>query len=690
MRKSLLFAALSALALQASALEVTTTAGHLNEAVADRTATALSVSGTLDARDFKFIVDSLPQLTTLDLSGVQIEAYTDTEGQLLSSVVTYAAQALPHSALMGTGVSTVVLPDGLTAIGQAAFAGCTQLTSIALPESVTAIGDYAFSHTGLTEVALAPHVAAIGQGAFSRCAQLTSATIHSATIGADAFRMDTALANVALGDEVTHIGDGAFGGCTSLQAIGLGSAPSINAIGREAFAGSGLQQIALGSMTRLTSIGDWAFAGTALQEVAIPETVTHLGEGAFYYTRQLTQASMPAVSKVGDFTFAGNTSATFGELLAEGTERIGAYAFYADSAATHFVLPSSVTFIGTRAMAGMTGLEQLDVLGDVALLGDSVWAGVDQPAVRLDTRRDNDVSDLFAEAEQWKDFYILHDYLLGDANNDTRINVRDITTTVDYILDRQPAVFVFHAADVQTDQLINVRDVTGMTDIILDEDYSIIRAVHGHGAASGMPATSDRLVLPELSMGAGAATVEVLLENARPYNALQFDVVLPEGYRVTRCSALGRLSNHLTAMRQHDGMQRIVAYSVDNAEIAPGTDAVVSLTIEPDGGATTGSYIALNNIIFADLESDYAGTDYVTTFDSVTGVNDLAAQAACKVAGGVGVITIASTAQADAQVVAINGTQRLHHIAAGTTSIAASPGVYVVIVGGKSHKVVVK
>ncbi len=40
--------------------------------------------------------------------------------------------------------------------------------------------------------------------------------------------------------------------------------------------------------------------------------------------------------------------------------------------------------------------------------------------------------------------------------------------------------------------------------------------------------------------------------------------------------------------------------------------------------------------------------------------------------------------------VAINGTQRLHHIAAGTTSIAASPGVYVVIVGGKSHKVVVK
>lgn len=691
MRNTLLLATLLSLALHSAALEVTTTAGGLQTAVTDLTSTSLTITGTLDARDFKFIVDSMPELTTLDLSAAEIAAYTDTDGALLSSVPTYPAQELPHGALMGSKVANIVLPTNLTSIGQAAFAGCEQLTAITLPSTVTTIGDYAFSHTGLTSVELPAHVTTIGKGAFARCASLTSATVHCATIGSEAFMSDTELTSVNLGNEVTTIGDGAFGGCTTLEGVTLGNECAIVSIGREAFAGSSLTSIALSAMPQLSAIGAWAFANTPIQVLEIPDGVTELGEGAFYYADHLTNATMPAFEKVGDFTFAGNSATTFIDVLAEGTSRIGAYAFYGDSACTQFVLPSTITYIGTRAMAGMTGLEQLDVLGDVALLGDSVWAGVDQPSVKLDTRRDNDVSDLFAQAEQWQDFHILHDYLMGDVNLDTRINVRDITTTVDYILERHPSVFEYIAANVLVDSVINVRDVMGLTEIILNEDYDIIRSIHGRGGATPhwMTTTNDRLTMSDLCLGNGPSTIELRLNNAQTYNALQCDLVLPDGLDLTACRATGRLGAHMITTGLQDRRYRIVAYSIDNAAITTGDDAVIQLTLEPNGMALSDNVIALENVIFADLERDYSAASYVAIIDQVTGVDDVAAPN-CKVSGGVGVIVIESAAELDAQVVAMNGTMHVEHIGTGITTIPASQGVYVVVVGGKSHKVVVK
>ena len=49
-------------------------------------------------------------------------------------------------------LSTVVIPDTVTHIGEQAFAFLTGLKSITLPASITYIGDYAFGETGLTDV----------------------------------------------------------------------------------------------------------------------------------------------------------------------------------------------------------------------------------------------------------------------------------------------------------------------------------------------------------------------------------------------------------------------------------------------------------------------------------------------------------------------------------------------------------
>ena len=97
------------------------------------------------------------------------------------------------------GLSTVVLPGTLTVIGTNAFGNCSALTDIVIPENVTFIGDMAFNDcSALTSVVIPDKVTHIGSGAFRACSKLT---------------------NIVIPASVTEIGDGAFEYCNALTAI---------------------------------------------------------------------------------------------------------------------------------------------------------------------------------------------------------------------------------------------------------------------------------------------------------------------------------------------------------------------------------------------------------------------------------------------------------------------------------------
>lgn len=135
-------------------------------------------------------------------------------------------------------VGDLVLPSegSITAIGEAGFCNCRNLTSVKIPDGITSIGDFAFCNCyGLTKANIPDGVTYIGEEAFISCVGLTSVKIPDSvtSIGWCAFESCEELTSVVLGNGLTSIINAAFQDCTSLQTIVIPD--SITSINEYAF-----------------------------------------------------------------------------------------------------------------------------------------------------------------------------------------------------------------------------------------------------------------------------------------------------------------------------------------------------------------------------------------------------------------------------------------------------------------------
>ena len=75
------------------------------------------------------------------------------------------------------GLTSILIPNGVTLIRYNAFEGCTGITSISIPESMTIIEEEAFANfTGLTAITIPESVDSIGENVFEGCTKLTKVT----------------------------------------------------------------------------------------------------------------------------------------------------------------------------------------------------------------------------------------------------------------------------------------------------------------------------------------------------------------------------------------------------------------------------------------------------------------------------------------------------------------------------------
>ncbi len=290
---------------------------------------------------------------------------------------TIDSQSAAYGYKYATELETVVLPETVTSIGASAFAGCYSLKEIVLPAGVTEIGNAAFNiySDGVTSTAKVD---------FTACEDLK-------TIGAYAFQGCTGITSMALPVTVEQVGPYAFAGTEAFDGFMEEAAKAEKEADRYYVTGDGvlLAAYVVNGQTKITvpegvkTIAGGVFIGwdtayipgdkselsTAgvskynisyeVKEVSFPETLTEIGESAFYRMLSVESLVLPSsLEVIGDsaFSFCSALSSVSG---GASVKEIGDEAFSFCTMIPGFQFSENTTSIGEGVFMGCASLQNV-------------------------------------------------------------------------------------------------------------------------------------------------------------------------------------------------------------------------------------------------------------------------------------------------------------------------------------------
>ena len=324
---------------------------------------------------------------TIPNSITTLESNVFTNCSSLTSVtIPNSVTRIDHQVFRGcSSLSSIVIPASATTIDKNLFVNCPNLTSVVvengnpkydsrdncnaiietatnkiingcagsfIPSTVTTIRSCAFELIeGLTNITIPDNVKTIEYAAFSQCSDLKYLTIQNGvtTIEGAAFEK-TAIESIVIPASVTKInnfgltgGNRLFSGCSNLTSIIVEKLNNVYDSRQDCNA------IIEKSSNKMIS---------GCKNSVIPNSVTSIGDYAFFYCSDLTSITIPnSVKSIGD------------------------YAFWECSGLTSVTIPNSVTTIGKKAFYDCKGLTSVTIPNSVTTIGESAFDEVDLTTV---------------------------------------------------------------------------------------------------------------------------------------------------------------------------------------------------------------------------------------------------------------------------------------------------------------------
>ncbi len=350
------------------------------------------------------------------IDGTYWHGYSRTSGSLVipdtvvHDSVAYVVRKIGSQAFKGcAGLTSVTIPATIDTIGNSAFANCYSLHTVWFnADSCRYMGEAdslvfqndSYFHT----LHIGPRVRNIPDYAFERCTGLTAINIPDSVvnIGAWSFAYDANVTDLTIGEGVEYIGEYAFYGCGRLRRVvvpthfnpggstggGSGSGGG-SGWGSGAFGGCGLSSFTYPG----GSIPSGLLAGnTELDTVYISDTITSIGDSAFFGCTSLTSISgLPElwiprrVDSVGNAAYGNCIAATRVRYDADSCRTMGCDTlpvFMNDSNVAVIKVGEHVRWIPDYAFLGCTGVDTINSNCVVApSLGVDVFRDVPQSAV---------------------------------------------------------------------------------------------------------------------------------------------------------------------------------------------------------------------------------------------------------------------------------------------------------------------
>ncbi len=338
MRVLLLAALVLSLTLAASALY----SGDCGDAVTwtlDPDTGVLTVSGTGAMTDYGW-TDSAP--------------WIDYAASITSVVIEDGVTAIGESAFGdSTLLKQVTIPDSVTSLGDYAFYNCTALTDVTLPRGDVFVGRFVFSNTAIREIVIPDGWTSLGSSTFDQCKEMKKITIPASVVAMDEAFLDFNVMICCSANSPAYDYATTWGYDVELVFDPDEEIPTSGYCGERltwkytadtktlAIAGNGPMfdfqynnypwiQLEVTSATigdYVTSVGKYAFYGSALTEVTLGASIKEIRNGAFQQCRSLTEIEFPnALESIGNYAFcsSGVTAIT----LPENVVKIGSHAFY--------------------------------------------------------------------------------------------------------------------------------------------------------------------------------------------------------------------------------------------------------------------------------------------------------------------------------------------------------------------------